>query len=80
MQGILINKSCSVFFLLHLLVQWELWDAKFHAAGAVTVPDFCRLYCVCSFFRSGLQQFYLFINTKATGPLAVHFKLLFQKQ
>jgi len=33
-----------------------------------------------SFLQSGLQQLHLFINTKATGPFAVHFKLLFQKQ
>lgn len=46
----LINQNCSLFFLLHLLVQWELLDAKFHALGAVTVLDLCRLCCVHIFF------------------------------
>lgn len=80
MQDILLNQSSSIFFLLHLLVQWKLLDAKFRALGAVTVPDLCRLYRVDTFFWSGLQQLYLLINTKATGTLAVHFKLLFQNQ
>lgn len=38
------------------------------------------MLCAHFFFWSGLQQLYLFINTNATGPVAVHFKLLFQKQ
>lgn len=80
MQDILITQSWSVFFLLRLLVQWKLLDAKCHALGAVTAPDLCSLCCVDTFFWSGLQQLYLFINTKATGTLAVHFKLLFQNQ
>lgn len=80
MPDILMDNSCPVFFLLHLLVQWEYLDVKSHALGAGTVPDLCRLYCMHSFFWSELQQLDLFIDTKATGPLAVHFKLLFQKQ
>lgn len=80
MQDILINQTCSVFFLLDLLVQWKILDAKFHALGAVTVPDLCRFYFVDTFSWSGLQQLDLFINTKVTVTLAVHFKLLFQNQ
>lgn len=80
MEGILINQSCSVFFLLDLLVQWKLLDAKFQALGAITFPDLCRLNCVDTFSWSGLQQLYLFMNTKVIGTLAVHFKLLFQNQ
>lgn len=40
-------------------------------------PNLC---CVDTFFGSGLQLLYLFINTKATGTLPVHFKLLFQNK
>lgn len=77
MQNILFNQSCSVLFLLHLLVQWKLSDAKCHALGAATVPDLCRLYCVDTFLEWATTVISIY-QTKATGTLAVHFKLLFQ--
>lgn len=67
MQGTPINQSSSAFFLLHLLVQnRNIWMQNFMPLKQISV--------------GGLQQLRVFITTKATGPLAVHFKWLFQKQ
>lgn len=77
MQDIFINQICCLHFTL--LVQWELWDAKSDALGVATVPDHWLYYVHSFFFQSGLQQLYLFINTKATDPLALLFKKLWSK-